>query len=142
MKPKFNVPKDAHIILIESVDLKERIISITNRNLRTNACERMYEQHRFRIMRDGYVLDYAESADDLNIHHDEYDMLFIEDEDLMVISNDRVQVGDFISLNGALYLALSEDCERLFDIEFGRECTKGEIGRIAKNFAECEISRL
>lgn len=142
MKPKFNIPEDARVILIESTDLKERIVSISNRNLRTNAGERMYDQHRFRIMRDGYVLDYAESADDLNIHCNDYDMQFIEDEDLMVISNNRIQVGDFIRFGDELYLVLSEDCERLFDIEFGRECTESEIYRIAENFPDCEVSRL
>lgn len=142
MKPKFNVPEDTCVVLIESVDLKERIISITNRNLRTNAGERIYDQHRFRIMRDGHVLGHAESADDLTLQYDEYDMLFIEDEDLMVIPNERAQVGDFISLNDELYLVLSEDCDRLFDIEFGRECYPSEIDRIAENFPDCEVSRL
>lgn len=141
MKPEFNLQEGVFIGLVQSEDLKDEMITI-NKTINTGN-GRTFQQRKFYVTRSGSKLSQAEeSFEDLKDERfNDYYKSYIDSEGLMVISNDKVRVGDFIRFEDNIYLVLSEDCEELFDINECRECTPAEIERVALSFLECECSR-
>ena len=129
MKPKFKKNDKVFVVVATSKDLKEQIVMVTKSELSYNPdCTK-----RFRIMRDGKILDRAERVYE--------DKRFIDSEDLMMIKPENVQVGDFIDSPFGLFLVLSEDCTEMLNVNEVNFCTSNAIDILSDQFAESEFSR-
>lgn len=139
MKPKFKPNFKVSVVLATSEDLKDQIVMVTRYELSGN----QYYTKRFRIMRDGMILDRAERVwDDLSgDEFESYDIHFIDSEDLMVIKPENVKVGDFIDSPYGLFLVLSEDCTEMLNVNEVSFCTSNAIDLLSEAFAESEVSR-
>lgn len=139
MKPKFKKNDKVFVLVATSKDLKDQIVMVTKSELSYNPdCTK-----RFRIMRDGKILDraervYEELTGDL---YESYDKRFIDSEDLMMIKPENVQVGDFIDSPFGLFLVLSEDCVEMLNVNEVSFCTSNAIDLLSEAFAESEVSR-
>lgn len=139
MKPNFKPNSNATVVVATSEDLKDQIVYINKRTLSYDPCN----TKRFRIMRDGVILDRAERVyDKLSEDCFElYDIQFIKSEDLMVIKPENVKVGDFIDSPYGLFLVLSEDCTEMLNVNEVSFCTSNAIDLLSEAFAESEVSR-
>lgn len=139
MKPNFKPNSNVHIVVVTSEDLKDQIVYITKSTISYNPDH----TKRFRIMRDGVILDRAERVyDKLSEDCFElYDIQFIKSEDLMVIKPENVKVGDFIDSPYGLFLVLSEDCMEMLNVNEVSFCTSNAIDLLSEAFAESEVSR-
>ena len=139
MKPKFKKNEKTFIVVVTSEDLKDQIVYVTKSTLSYNPDH----TKRFRIMRDGKILDraervYEELTGDL---YESYDKRSIDSEDLMMIKPENVQVGDFIDSPFGLFLVLSEDCTEMLNVNEVNFCTSNAIDLLSEAFAESEVSR-
>lgn len=139
MKPKFKKNDKAFVVLATSEDLKDQIVMVTRYELSGY----QYQTKRFRIMRDGVILDCAERVyEELTEGvYDSYDKRFIDSEDLMVVKPENIKVGDFIDSPYGLYLVLSEDCAEMLNVNEVSFCTSDAIDLLSEAFAESEVSR-
>lgn len=139
MKPNFKPNSNVHIVVVTSEDLKDQIVYITKSTISYNPDH----TKRFRIMRDGVILDRAERVwDDLSgVEFESYGIHFITSEDLMVIKPENVKVGDFIDSPYGLFLVLSEDCTEMLNVNEVSFCTSNAIDLLSEAFAESEVSR-
>ena len=138
MKPKFKKNDNVFVVLATSPDLKDQIVMVTKSELSYNPDH----TKRFRIMRDGKILDLAERVyDELTDYYDSYTKRFIESEDLMLIKPENVQVGDFIDSPYGLFLVLSEDCTEMLNVNEVAFCTSNAVDILSDGFAESEFSR-
>lgn len=139
MKPKFKPNSNVHIVVATSEDLKDQIVYITKSTLSYNPDH----TKRFRIMRNGVILDRAERVYDeiSSSYFDTYPKRFIDSEDLMVIKPENVKVGDFIDSPYGLFLVLSEDCTEMLNVNEVSFCTSNAIDLLSEAFAESEVSR-
>lgn len=139
MKPKFKPNSNVTVVVATSEDLKDQIVYINKRTLSYDLCN----TKRFRIMRDGAILDRAERVyDELSDYYfDSYTKRFITSEDLMVIKPENVKVGDFIDSPYGLFLVLSEDCTEMLNVNEVSFCTSNAIDLLSEAFAESEVSR-
>lgn len=139
MKPNFKPNSNVYIVVVTSEDLKDQIVYITKSTLSYNPDH----TKRFRIMRDGVILDRAERVYDeiSSSYFDTYTKRFIDSEDLMVIKPENVKVGDFIDSPYGLFLVLSEDCTEMLNVNEVSFCTSNAIDLLSEAFAESEVSR-
>ena len=139
MKPNFKPNSNVHIVVVTSEDLKDQIVYITKSTISYNPDH----TKRFRIMRDGVILDRAERVyDELSDYYfDTYTKRFIDSEDLMIIKPENVKVGDFIDSPYGLFLVLSEDCTEMLNVNEVSFCSSNAIDLLSEAFAESEISR-
>ena len=139
MKPNFKPNSNVTIVVATSEDLKDQIVYVNKSTLGYNPDH----TKRFRIMRDGVILDRAERVyDKLSEDCFElYDIRFITSEDLMVIKPENVKVGDFIDSPYGLFLVLSEDCTEMLNVNEVSFCTSNAIDLLSEAFAESEVSR-
>ena len=139
MKPNFKPNSKVTVAVATSEDLKDQIVYVNKSTLSYAPCN----TKRFRIMRDGVLLDRAERVwDDLSgVEFESYDIHFIGSEDLMVIKPENVKVGDFIDSPYGLFLVLSEDCTEMLNVNEVNFCTSNAIDLLSEAFAESEISR-
>lgn len=139
MKPNFKPNSNVTIVVATSEDLKDQIVYINKSTINYDPCN----TKRFRIMRDGVILDRAERVwDDLSsAEFESYDIHFISSEDLMIIKPENVKVGDFIDSPYGLFLVLSEDCTEMLNVNEVSFCTSNAIDLLSEAFAESEVSR-
>lgn len=139
MKPNFKPNSKITVAVATSEDLKDQIVYINKSTLSYDPCN----TKRFRIMRDGVILDRAERVwDDLSgDEFESYTVRFINSEDLMVIKPENVKVGDFIDSPYGLFLVLSEDCTEMLNVNEVSFCTSNAIDLLSEAFAESEVSR-
>ena len=139
MKPKFKKNEKTFIVVVTSEDLKDQIVYVTKSTLSYNPDH----TKRFRIMRDGKILDRAERVYDeiSSSYFDTYTKRFIDSEDLMVIKPENVKFGDFIDSPYGLFLVLSEDCTEMLNVNEVSFCTSNAIDILSDQFAESEVSR-
>lgn len=139
MKPNFKPNSKVTIVVATSEDLKDQIVYVNKSTLSYDPCN----TKRFRIMRDGVILDRAERVyDELSDYYfDTYTKHFIDSEDLMVIKPENVKVGDFIDSPYGLFLVLSEDCTEMLNVNEVSFCTSNAIDLLSEAFAESEVSR-
>ena len=139
MKPNFKPNSNVHIVVVTSEDLKDQIVYITKSTISYNPDH----TKRFRIMRDGVILDRAVCVyDELSDYYfDTYTKRFITSEDLMIIKPENVKVGDFIDSPYGLFLVLSEDCTEMLNVNEVSFCTSNAIDLLSEAFAESEVSR-
>ena len=139
MKPKFKPNSNVTIVVATSEDLKDQIVYVNKSTLSYDPCN----TKRFRIMRDGVILDRAERVyDELSDYYfDSYTKRFITSEDLMVIKPENVKVGDFIDSPYGLFLVLSEDCTEMLNVNEVSFCTSDAVDLLSEAFAESEVSR-
>lgn len=139
MKPNFKPNSNVTIVVATSEDLKDQIVYVNKSTIGYNPD---YTK-RFRIMRDGVILDRAERVwDDLSsVEFETYAIRFINSEDLMVIKPENVKVGDFIDSPYGLFLVLSEDCTEMLNVNEVSFCTSNAIDLLSEAFAESEVSR-
>lgn len=139
MKPKFKPNSKITVAVATSEDLKDQIVYVNKSTLSYDPCN----TKRFRIMRDGVILDRAERVwDDLSgDKFESYDIRFIGSEDLMVIKPENVKVGDFIDSPYGLFLVLSEDCTEMLNVNEVSFCTSNAVDLLSEAFAESEVSR-
>ena len=139
MKPNFKPNSNVTIVVATSEDLKDQIVYVNKSTIGYNPD---YTK-RFRIMRDGVILDRAERVwDDLSsVEFETYTMRFINSEDLMIIKPENVKVGDFIDSPYGLFLVLSEDCTEMLNVNEVSFCTSNAINLLSEAFAESEVSR-
>ena len=139
MKPNFKPNSNVTIVVATSEDLKDQIVYVNKSTIGYNPD---YTK-RFRIMRDGVILDRAERVwDDLSsVEFETYTMRFINSEDLMIIKPENVKVGDFIDSPYGLFLVLSEDCTEMLNVNEVSFCTSNAIDLLSEAFAESEVSR-
>lgn len=139
MKPNFKPNSKVTIVVATSEDLKDQIVYVNKSTLSYNPDN----TKRFRIMRDGVILDRAERVwDDLSgVEFELYTMRFIDSEDLMVIKPENIKVGDFIDSPYGLFLVLSEDCTEMLNVNEVSFCTSNAIDLLSEAFAESEVSR-
>lgn len=139
MKPNFKPNSNVTIVVATSEDLKDQIVYINKSTIGYNPD---YTK-RFRIMRDGVILDRAERVwNDLSsVEFETYTMRFINSEDLMIIKPENVKVGDFIDSPYGLFLVLSEDCTEMLNVNEVSFCTSNAIDLLSEAFAESEVSR-
>lgn len=139
MKPNFKPNSNVTIVVATSEDLKDQIVYINKSTISYDPCN----TKRFRIMRDGIILDRAERVwDDLSsVEFETYTVRFITSEDLMVIKPENVKVGDFIDSPYGLFLVLAEDCTEMLNVNEVSFCTSNAIDLLSEAFAESEVSR-
>lgn len=139
MKPNFKPNSKITVAVATSEDLKDQIVYINKSTLSYDPCN----TKRFRIMRDGVILDRAERVwDDLSgDEFESYDIHFIDSEDLMIIKPENVKVGDFIDSPYGLFLVLSEDCTEMLNVNEVSFCTSNAVDLLSEAFAESEVSR-
>lgn len=139
MKPNFKPNSKITVAVATSEDLKDQIVYVNKSTLSYDPCN----TKRFRIMRDGVILDRAERVyDELSDYYfDTYTKRFITSEDLMVIKPENVKVGDFIDSPYGLFLVLSEDCTEMLNVNEVSFCTSNTIDLLSEAFAESEVSR-
>ena len=139
MKPNFKPNSNVTVVVATSEDLKDQIVYVNKSTLSYDPCN----TKRFRIMRDGVILDRAERVyDELSGYYfDTYTKRFIDSEDLMVIKPENVKVGDFIDSPYGLFLVLSEDCTEMLNVNEVSFCTSNAIDLLSEAFAESEVSR-
>ena len=139
MKPNFKPNSNITVVVATSEDLKDQIVYVNKSTINYDPCN----TKRFRIMRDGVILDRAERVwDDLSsVEFETYTMRFITSEDLMVIKPENVKVGDFIDSPYGLFLVLSEDCTEMLNVNEVSFCTSNAIDLLSEAFAESEVSR-
>lgn len=139
MKPNFKPNSNVTIVVATSEDLKDQIVYVNKSTIGYNPD---YTK-RFRIMRDGVILDRAERVwDDLSgVEFETYTVRFINSEDLMIIKPENVKVGDFIDSPYGLFLVLSEDCTEMLNVNEVSFCTSNAIDLLSEAFAESEVSR-
>ena len=138
MKPNFKPNSKVTIVVATSEDLKDQIVYVNKSTLSYDPCN----TKRFRIMRDGVILDRAERVyDELSDYFDTYTKRFIDSEDLMIIKPENVKVGDFIDSPYGLFLVLSEDCTEMLNVNEVSFCTSNAVDLLSEAFAESEVSR-
>lgn len=139
MKPNFKPNSKVTVAVATSEDLKDQIVYINKSTLSYDPCN----TKRFRIMRDGMILDRAERVwgDLSGVEFESYDIRFIGSEDLMVIKPENIKVGDFIDSPYGLFLVLSEDCTEMLNVNKVSFCTSNAIDLLSEAFAESEVSR-
>lgn len=139
MKPNFKPNSNITVVVATSEDLKDQIVYVNKSTLGYDPCN----TKRFRIMRDGVILDRAERVwDDISsAEFESYDIHFISGEDLMIIKPENVKVGDFIDSPYGLFLVLSEDCTEMLNVNEVSFCTSNAIDLLSEAFAESEVSR-